>query len=104
MPDAEWISNIRKIVLQAVEAGDPCNILSGEVVTGSPLTIKIEGMPALKGANLILTERVTDHVKQMSVPGIGEVNVTMRGALKSGEKVLLIQKRGAQEYVVIDRW
>lgn len=31
MADAEWIDNMRKIVLQAVEAGDPCDIVSGTV-------------------------------------------------------------------------
>ena len=40
MADAEWIDNMRKIVLQAVEAGDPCDIVSGTVTKTAPLEIR----------------------------------------------------------------
>lgn len=40
----------------------------------------------------------------MVIPGIGTAGVTIKNALKAGDKVLLIQERGAQHYLVVDRW
>lgn len=50
------------------------------------------------------TTYLTDHVEQMSIPGVGDVAVTVKNALKGGEAVILVQKRGAQQYLVIDRY
>ena len=47
---------------------------------------------------------LTDHVEQMSIPGVGDVAVAVKNALKAGEAVILVQKRGAQQYLVIDRY
>ena len=33
MPDAQWIENMKRIMLQAVEAGDPCDFIPGTVVS-----------------------------------------------------------------------
>ena len=43
-------------------------------------------------------------MEQMSIPGVGDVAVTVKNALKGGEAVILVQKRGAQQYLVVDRY
>lgn len=103
MADAEWIENLKKIVLQAMEAGDPCNIVLGTVVQPFPLTIQIDQKTVLTAAQVILPEHLTDHSTEMSIPDIGSVAVVVKQALKGGEKVLLIQKRGGQQYAAIGR-
>ena len=40
----------------------------------------------------------------MDIPGMGEVNVSVKNGLAAGDEVLLIQKRGGQRYLVVDRW
>lgn len=104
MPDAEWIDNIKKIVIKAVESGEPCNVLPGTVTGIVPLAIQIDQKITLTGPQLLLTRNVTDHIEQMSIPGIGNVSVTVKNGLKTGEKVMLIQKQGGQQYAVMDRW
>lgn len=102
--DSEWIDNMRSIMVQAVEAGKPCDLLQGTVLTASPLSVKIDQKTTVAGVQLLLPHYLTDHPEQMNIPGIGEVEVVIRNALKPGEAVLLLQKRGAQQYLVIDRY
>lgn len=104
MADAEWIENLRKIALQAVEAGRPCDIMLGTVVKAAPLEIQIESKSILTAGQLLLPQFLTNYGQEMSIPGVGNVNVTVKNALKAGEQVLLIQKRGGQKFLVMDRW
>lgn len=104
MADTVWIENIKRIVYQAVEASDPCDVLSGTVVKEEPLEIQIGQKLVLHDRQIIRTEQFTNHEENMDISGIGAVSVIVKGALKVGEKVLLIQKRGGQQFVVIGRW
>lgn len=104
MPDAEWIENIKKIVIRSVENGDPCDVVLGTVAVASPISVRLDQKTTLTGPQLLLTRNVTDHTEQMSIPGIGTVSVTVKNGLKTGEQVLLMQKKGGQQYVVLDRW
>lgn len=101
MADALWIDNIKKIVLQAIEAGDPCDVIPGTVLKENPLEIQIDQKIILKNTQVILPEQFTDHTTDMNIPGVGEVSVLIKSGLKSGQKVLLLQKKGGQQYVVI---
>lgn len=104
MADAEWIDNIRRIVMQAVEAGKPCDILPGTVTKPSPLEIQIDQKTFLYAEQIFVPMNLTNHTQDMEIPGVGNVSVTVKNALKAGEQVLLIQERGAQHYLVLDRW
>lgn len=102
--DNEWIESMKKIVLQAVEAGKPCDIYLGTVSGVSPPAVKIDQRTTFSGPQLLIPENLTDHTVQMVVPQLGEVSVTVKNALKTGDQVILIQKRGAQQYLVADRY
>lgn len=104
MADAEWIENIKRIVIQAVEAGDPCDVVPGSVVKENPMEIQIDQKTILSSAQILLPKQFTDHEETMNIPGMGEVSVTVKNGLKTGERVLLFQKRGGQQYVVMGTW
>lgn len=104
MADTQWIDNMKKIVLQAVEAGDPCDIIPGVVAGTAPLAIRIDQKTTLFSKQILVPRHLTDHSETMVLPELGEVSVTIKGALQAGERVLLLQKRGGQQYLVIDRW
>lgn len=102
--DNMWIENLRQIVMQAMEAGRPCDVAFGTVTSVSPLAVRIDQKTTISGNQLLVPRHLTDHTEQMSIPGVGDVPVTVKNALKNGEAVILVQKRGAQQYLVADRY
>lgn len=104
MPDAQWIENMKRIMLQAVEAGDPCDLIPGTVVSVSPASVQIDQKTTVKGGQVLVPRRLTDHTETMVIPQLGEVDVTVKNGLKPGERVLLLQKKGGQQYLVLERW
>ena len=61
MANAEWIENIRKITLQAVEAGNPCDFLPGTVIKAAPLEIQIDQKNVLYAEQILVPVSMTDH-------------------------------------------
>lgn len=104
MVDTEWVENLKRIVLQAVEAGDPCDVIPGVVTGVVPMTVQIDQKTTVSGGQLLIPAHLTDRTVEMSIPELGEVSVVVKNSLKAGENVLLLQKRGGQQYLVIDRW
>ncbi len=103
MADALWIENIKKIVFQAIEAADPCDVISGMVVKEKPVEIQIGQKTTLNSNQILLPNHFTDHMEIMLLPDMGEVSVMVKSALKLGDNVLLIQKKGGQQYAVIGK-
>ncbi len=104
MAEAAWIDNLKTIVLQAVAAGDPCNWIPGVVVSVSPVAVQIDQKITVKGSQVLIPQRLTNHTQTMVLPEIGEVAVTVKNELKAGDRVLLLQKKGGQQFLVLDRW
>lgn len=103
MADTAWIENMKKIALQAMEAGDPCNLVFGVVVSVSPPEIRLDQKITVKGKQLTVPARFTDHTETMVIPELGEVSVTVKGSLKPGERVMLLQQKGGQLFLVLER-
>lgn len=106
MPDTRWVENLSKIARQSVEQEGPCNVTTGTVVSASPIQVAIDGeqqLPPLAAGNLLVPEHLTDHVVEMDLPEIGPASVMVHSGLKAGERVLLIQERGGQRYVILGR-
>lgn len=103
MADTAWIDNMRQIMMKAVDAGEPCDILQGEVISNAPLAVRLNQKITLSGPQLLLPQYLTDHAVKMDIPGIGSVTVTVKGALKAGEVVFMLQKRGGQQYLIMAR-
>jgi hypothetical protein len=104
LADVEWIENIKRIVIQAVEAGDPCDVISGTVVRENPIEIQLSDKIVLFHSQILVPDQLNDHKRIMNIPGVGEVTVEIKGEVKMGKRVLLLQKRGGQQYVVIGTW
>ena len=126
MPDqnASMVKLVKQAAVEAVEAGNPVQIAFGTVVSASPLKIGLEQKLVLERTNLILTRSVTDYEIEMTVDHTtgyasggsgydlfashahsytGTKKFKVKGALKTGEKVLLLRMQGGQKYIVLDR-
>lgn len=130
MNDAtDLINLIKTIIKQTVAAGDPSNWVYGEVVSSSPLKIKIDQKITLESIQLSLLRNVTNWTEEIEInwetldnthnhpfSGDGSVqdsthNHKLEGkyqvkhltSLKVGEKVILLQQQGGQHYLVVDR-
>ena len=126
MLDAKDIAfTLKKIALNAVDARQDCDYIYGTVLSGEPLLINIAQGIDLTDKQLELTRNVTDYKINISLEnwateysegGSGqglydshnheissEKEITIHNALKSGEKVILLRKKGGQKYLVLDR-
>ena len=98
----DLIRLIKKVALDAVKASYPADVAFGYVVSASPLQINVEQKLTLTSAQLVLTSNVTDYKIKMS-SGDEEKTYTVHNSLKTGDKVVMLQMKGGQKYVVIDR-
>lgn len=101
--DSKWVRNIAKIAAQAVEESGPCDVVFGTVISPEP-KIQIDQKTILGPKQLILSRNVRDFTAQMTIPSIGKSSVTIHNGLAAGEKVILIQEKGGQRFVVADRY
>ena len=109
MPDIVGI--IKKAALEAFEASKPVNILFGTVTAVSPLRVRVDQKMILGEKNLILTRSVTDYKTDVTVSVqttggdmvSGRTEITVHGALKNGDIVLLVRLQGGKKFAVIDR-
>ena len=99
---SDLINILKKISQGAEEASAPCNILYGKVTNENPVEITIEQKLVLTKEFLFLTKNVVDY-KTYITEGNVKKEVILHNALKLGETAILIQKRGGQDYIVIDK-
>ena len=126
----ELIGIIKKISLDAVEAGKPADILFGTVEAIAPLVISVDQKLKLSGEHILLTRGVTDYETEISFddPGVRQRavtrdmeeqtvsapykisftektrhRVTVYSGLKAGDRVALLRASGGQKYIVLDR-
>lgn len=122
------IEIIKKTSKDAAEASQDSDFCYGTVTSASPLKILVEQKMELTAAQLVLTRNVTNFSTTVSISsetpwstenksgGSGEASfashnhsikgtktLTINNALKQGDKVVLLRKKGGQEYLVLDR-
>ncbi len=115
MLDNSLIELIKQIALNAVENGQPCDFCYGKVISPSPLKILVENKLELSEMQLVLTRNVTDFETELDFGEekvekksghdhkILKHKVLVKNALKAGETVVLLRKRGGQSFLVLDR-
>lgn len=92
------IELIKKAAMDAVKASGPVAVLTGDVISASPLKIKIEQRLTLEKEHLILSSLVRDiEIETDTTP------IKLKLGLKQGEKVILLQMQGGQRFLVLDR-
>lgn len=96
---------IKKAANEANEASEPSDFCYGRVISTSPLKILVEQRMELGKAQLVLTRNVTDFKTLISTrnQNIETIQVIVHNALKRGDEVILIKKKGGQKYLVLDR-
>lgn len=115
---------IKQAAVDAVNAKDPMSLKIGEVVSVSPLGIRINQKITIPASELLLTNAVrdytvyatVDHATESAEGGDGEAafaphSHAYRGkkkfivhlGLKVGEKVILLRCDGGQKFIVLDR-
>ena len=101
------IETMKRAALEAQEASRPVNVCCGEVISGSPLKIKVEQKLLLGEKQLVLTRNVTDYVTMVSENNtdgkINEKQITVRNGLCAGDLVIIVRQQEGQKFVVVDR-
>lgn len=109
------VALIKKAALDAVEESKPTNIVYGEVLSVNPLKISISQNLILTNAQLILTRNVVDYELDVTVSWQaeevldhthsinGKKKITIHNGLVIGDKVILLQIQGGQQFIVLDK-
>lgn len=89
---------------QANEAGQPTDLRIGTVTSVSPLKVQVSSQFTLPSALLIVPQHLTDYkVKIRMEDATEDKEMTIKNALKKGDKVAMLRKQGGQSYLIIDR-
>ena len=104
MRDANDLLNIiKKAALEAINASQPSDFCFGKVISANPLKISVEQKMTLGAAQLILTRNVTDFKTKVTIENSEKKEITVHNGLQIGDEVILLKKKGGQEYLVLDR-
>ena len=122
------IDIMKRAAVDAEENNKPCDLRYGTVTSASPLKIQVTNQFILPKSVLIVPEHLTDYEVEITTSGYGwktenksggsgessfashnhNINeskriVKVHGALKVGDKVVLLRQRGGQFYFILDR-
>lgn len=123
------IDIMKRSALDAVEAGKPCDLRYGTVISIAPLKVRVTNQFIIPKSMLIVPEYLTDYEIEVTVkpdygwntqnrsggsgdPAFASHNhdiyfnrkkITIHGALKVGDKVVLLRQAGGQHFLVLDR-
>lgn len=103
MHDAnDLVRAVQQVSSGATAAGYPADVMSGTVISASPLKIKVEQRFDIDSAQLIVPERLTDYTQKMEIDGVSRT-VKIYSGLKTGQQVALVRQQGGQKFLVTDR-
>lgn len=96
------VGAIKTAALEAVNNAQMCDLRYGTVTSVSPLKVKVTNQFVIPSSLLIVPQRLTDSKVEMVIDGETKT-VTIKNALKTGDKVALLRKQGGQSYFILDR-
>ena len=113
------IEIIKKVVQQGIEGSSLTSLMEGEVVSSSPLKVKIKKNSKLiiPSELLVVPENLKDRTIKVSLSSLyvstssenfnnfnaNNASMTINNSLKTGDKVMLISFEGGQKYYILDR-
>lgn len=101
MPD--WVDGMREIAMNAYRSSQPCDVCFGTIASGEPLMVTIEELKLTLGKRqLVVLDYLMDRTVSVSIEGASGTAV-LPGALKTGDRVVLLRKDGGQRYVILGR-
>lgn len=113
---SQLLNVIKRAGIEGVGAGNPVNILSGEVKTVNPISVLVNQRFILDADFLIIPESLIkyevdlkhthlyadDGSSQNTGIALNE-KILIRPGLSVGDRVLLIRVQGGQKYVILDK-
>lgn len=126
--DSEYmkiVNTIKEIASTVISNGEPMEVVVGEVVSVSPLAIKIDPKLTVPEENIILTKNTSEWTMEMSVDHVtenraggggmaeyashnhdyvGRKKYLVHNQLVMGDKVIMLKETGGQRYIALDRW
>lgn len=89
---------------QARDADQPTDLRIGTVTSVNPLKIQVSSQFTLPAALIIVPQHLTNYkVKVRMENSTEDKEMTIKNALKKGDKVAMLRKEGGQSYLIIDR-
>lgn len=115
----EMLGIIKKVAVDAVEAGKPSTIVYGTVTAEKPLKIKLDQSILIEGEQITVPRQLTDYTVEVEIlehpitdvggeeghtHGLSRVKkIKIKNRLKKGHRVALQRMDGGQEFVILDR-
>lgn len=123
----DLVKLIKKIAMEAVEAGKPMNLTFGRVLSPDGISVDVDQKIRLKEKQLMLGETLREYEAELEVeleemeleleleiegeivPAIAKGKGTVKGKgkilrrLDAGDEVILMRMQGGQKYMVIDK-
>jgi hypothetical protein len=93
---------IKRAAMDAVDNAQMCDLRYGKVVSINPLKVQVTNLFTVPEALLEVPQHLTNYTVTMTIDG-ENTTVTVRNALKTGDKVALLRKQGGQSYFILDR-
>lgn len=119
------VNIIKEIASTVIQNGEPMEVIVGEVVSASPLEIKIDPKLTIPEENIVLTKNTSEWTMEMSVDHVtenrsggggyaefashnheykGQKKYLVHNQLVVGDKVIMLKETGGQRYIALDRW
>ena len=119
------VNIIKEIASTVIQNGEPMEVIVGEVVSASPLEIKIDPKLTIPEENIVLTKNTSEWTMEMSVDHVtenrsggggyaefashdheykGRKKYLIHNQLVVGDKVIMLKETGGQRYIALDRW
>jgi hypothetical protein len=95
---------IKELALGAVNSESPVDVMPAEVVSASPLKLKLRDHEKLVIPSdlLVVARHLTDHTVQIRMDG-EEKTIRFYNQLHEGDHVMIAAIPGGQSFFVIDR-
>lgn len=120
---------VKKAAIEAVEAGKPSDLKYGTVISENPVKVRITNQFIIPQSMLIIPQYLTDYEIEVTIKpdynwhtqnksgGTEEASyashnhdiyferkkIKIHGALKLGDKVVMIRQAGGQHFLILDR-
>ena len=90
------IQSMKKAAMDAVETGNPVQMLFGDVQSVDPFEINIDQRLILTEEFIVVGQYVKEYSLDLTIPG------EMWHGFRVGDGLLLARMQGGQQYVIID--
>ena len=95
---------IKELALGAVNAESPVDVMPAEIVSASPLSIKIRDNDKLVIPSdlLVVAEHLREHTREIELDGEKKI-IRLYNQLNTGDHVMIAAMPGGQSFFVIDK-